>query len=49
MCNITVGRYKHDNGWQGWIEPEDKSWIVFVSKEGTPVVYLNRDETGAVV
>jgi len=35
--------------WQGWIEPEDRSWIMFVDGEGKPVVFLNRDADGAVI
>lgn len=52
MANITVGRYKHESvthDWQGWIEPDDRSWIMFIHADGTPVVYLDRDPiTGAV-
>jgi len=52
MGNITVGRYDHPDsvGCQGWIEPADASWIAFVTNDGSPVVFLNRDaETGAVL
>lgn len=51
MGNITVTRYAPDTtGWQGYVEPDDKSWIVFVHDDGHPVVFLNRDpETGAVL
>lgn len=59
MQNIKVGRYSKQtindvpgvgNFWQGWIEPEDKSWIMFVAMDGTPTVFLNRDPmTGAVL
>ena len=53
MCNIIVGRYSNEElrkTWQGWIEPEDKSWIAFIDVEGKPVFYLNRDPiTGAVL
>ena len=50
MGNITVGRYDHpaEVGYQGWIEPDDRGWIMFVSNDGSPVAFLNRDpETGA--
>ena len=49
--NITVGRYDTpaDVGWQGWIEPEDKSWILFVANDGHPVAFLNRAPDGAVL
>lgn len=53
MCRIIVGRYSHPSiaqFWQGWIEPEDLSWIAFIKADGTPVVYLNRDPvTGGVI
>lgn len=61
MTNITVGRYKpateplpvgvHDvtEFWQGWIEPDDQTWIMFIAADGAPVVYLDRDPvTGGV-
>lgn len=53
MTNIVVGRYEHPSvtdSWQGWIEPDDRSWIMFVDADGQPLVFLNRDpETGAVL
>jgi hypothetical protein len=50
MQNIIVRRYEEDCGWQGWIEPEDKSWIVFLDASGRPVFFPHRDpETGAVL
>ena len=51
MGNITVGRYADPAsvGYQGWIEPDDQSWIGFVANDGKPVFFLNRDpETGEV-
>ena len=52
MQNIKVGRYSAPEilrFWQGWIEPEDKSWIMFVADDGSPTVFLNRDPvTGGV-
>ncbi len=37
------------NFWQGWVEPEDKSWIMFIDAAGKPTVFLDRDPvTGAV-
>jgi len=36
--------------WQGWIEPEDRSWILFIRKDGTPFLFPNRNKkTGAVL
>lgn len=52
MSNITVGRYSDPQGvgWQGWIEPKDRSWIAFIKTDGSPVFYLNRDpKTGAII
>ena len=51
MCNVRVGRYKYPEsvGWQGWIEPEDKSWIAFVALDGKPVFFLNRDPVSGKV
>jgi hypothetical protein len=34
MQNIHVRRYKDAHAFQGSIEPEDRSWIVFIDKEG---------------
>lgn len=51
MGNITVTRYPKpaDVGWQGYIEPDDRSWIAFIAMDGHPVFFLDRDpETGAV-
>lgn len=50
MGNILVGRYKTPNEYLGWIEPEDLSWILFVRKDHTVEVYLERDqETGEII
>lgn len=59
MQNVTVSRYRKGftadgtphigNFWQGYIEPADKSWIVFIDVDGRPLVFLDRDPvTGAV-
>ena len=40
MQNIHVKRYKTPNGsWDGWIEPADGSWILFIATEGSPSLY----------
>lgn len=59
MVNIKVTRYERGfvdglpragEEWQGHIEPADRSWIMFVRRDGTPVVFLHRDPaTGAVL
>lgn len=52
MQDIKVTRYEGQltQHWQGYIEPEDRSWIVFVDGTGKPVLFDQRDpETGAVL
>lgn len=51
VSNITVGRYDDPQsvGYQGWIEPDDKSWIMFVANDGRPVAFLNRAPDGSVL
>jgi len=34
MQNIHVRRYKDAHNFQGSVEPEDRSWIVFIDKDG---------------
>ena len=52
---IHVGRYDNPQAVQydGWIEPEDKKWILFVPADGgTPHLFIEvekRDENGATV
>lgn len=34
----------------GWIEPADKSWIIYLDADGRPDVYFaNRDADGGVI
>lgn len=42
MQNIHVRRYQHPDSTQyrGWVEPEDRSWILFIPQEGAPQLYL---------
>ena len=51
MQSITVHRYNDPEsaGWAGWIEPEDRSWIIFIGLDGSPSFFPTRDTTGAVV
>jgi hypothetical protein len=35
--------------WESWIEPEDRSWILYVDRDGSPTFYVERDERGGVV
>ena len=41
MGNVKVTRYDKaaEVGWQGYVEPEDRSWIVFVHQDGHPVAF----------
>lgn len=48
--NFKVSRYSDSKNWAGCIEPDDRSWIMFVDKDNRPTVFLNRDpETGGVL
>lgn len=52
MDNIHVGRYSNPEGtgWAGWIEPDDKRWILFVGLNGETEFFDKRDPmTGAVL
>ncbi len=52
MQNISVCRYSDPLpcGWAGWIEPADKSWILFIHSEGWTSFFPKRDpNTGAVI
>lgn len=47
---LGLGSYTGETGYRGWVEPADKSWILFVRDDGTPELYTNRDpETGALI
>lgn len=48
MQKIHVARYSHPgHGYVGWIEPEDRSWLLFVAADGPPVLMLPVDQTDA--
>lgn len=52
MQNIVVRRYHGPitEHWQGWVEPDDLAWILFVAADGTVTMFDERDpETGAVL
>jgi hypothetical protein len=52
MPKIKIGRYTEadQTGYAGWIEPEDRRWILFVKHDGTPVFFPRRDpHTGAIL
>lgn len=47
LANVVVGRYADPQavGYLGWMEPEDRSWVIFVGLDNKPVVFLDRDQT----
>lgn len=58
MKGIKIHRYSTTGGteqappvgkyWAGYVEPEDKRWILFIQEDGTPFFFGSRDpETGA--
>ncbi len=52
MNNIYIGRYSNPKriGWAGWIEPNDRSWILFIGLDGSTQFFGKRNHiTGAVV
>ena len=53
MVKIKINRYPQpDNvdGWAGWIEPEDRSWILYFADDGRTRFYPHRDpETGGII
>jgi hypothetical protein len=53
MPNLTIGRYDHESitkEWAGWIEPADKSWIIYTDTGGKPSLYFAaRESDGAVI
>lgn len=45
MQNIVVSRYRQPDkvGWAGSVEPEDRSWILFLRADpGEPSLFLHR-------
>jgi hypothetical protein len=51
LSRIGVGRYDQPEkvGWLGWIEDEEKTWVAYISLDGVPHFYLNRNESGKVL
>jgi hypothetical protein len=53
MSNITIGRYDHESitkEYAGWVEPADKSWIIYTDADGTPTLFFAaREADGAVI
>jgi len=49
MQNIQVTRYEVSNFWDGYIQPDDKKWILFIDKLGRTLFYPRRRKSGAVI
>lgn len=53
MQNIHVSRYRDtEHGYEGTVEPDDRSWILFLPKDGLPELFLEAeavDEDGLTV
>lgn len=47
MQNIHVRRYDESNSYQGSIEPDDRSWVVFIDSAGKPSLWVRRGEQAA--
>lgn len=51
MQDIKIARYDTPgSNWGGNIQPEDRSWIIFLDPDGRPAMYWpERHEDGAVI
>lgn len=53
MPNIEVGRYESpEAGYAGWVKPSDESWILFITEDGEPQLFIRaigEDENGKEV
>lgn len=53
MEKIKVERYSSPTangaGYQGYIEPADRSWIVYIAVDGTPLFYPHRASDGGAL
>lgn len=51
MQKIKIERYDNPEavGYQGYVEPEDRSWILYVELDGTPLFYAHRADDGGVL
>ena len=48
---LILRRYIHaaSSGWQGALEPSDRSWILFSDIDGRPLLFLSRARDGAAL
>lgn len=46
--SLRIHRYRHANaaGWQGYMQPADKSWLLYVDLDGHCRFYLSRASSG---
>lgn len=50
MDTITIKRYDSTTaGYQGYIEPADRSWILYIGVDGSPLFYPHRAADGGVL
>jgi hypothetical protein len=35
--------------WESYVEPEDRSWILYVGVDGSPAFWPRREPSGAVI
>lgn len=54
MDTITIKRYAspgtaNGGGYQGYIEPADRSWIIYIGVDGVPLFYPHRAPDGGVL
>ena len=49
MQNIHVRRYKDAHAFQGSVEPEDRSWVVFVDKDGHATFWRRAELAGVAI
>lgn len=50
MDTILIKRYDPNvAGYQGTIEPKDRSWIIYIGADGVPLFYPHRAPDGGVL
>jgi hypothetical protein len=48
---VKTGKYSNPtpDGWVGWVEDKQGSWILFYKIDGSAVFYPKREKNGAVI
>jgi len=49
MPKLKIGRYSGDPNYDGYVEPADRQWILFIRRDGTPELHTNRDPKTGVL